>query len=95
MEGIQGLLGHMTDVMEVSNLVMKAPVTISLPVPADEAGQARQRVLEAIEQDDSFTVEEKGKIITYIINMPAAATTYETIKSEEIRRSWLRSAALS
>lgn len=90
---LRGVLDHMNDIMETSNLVMQAPVTIA--VPADESSKVCQRVLAAIEQDDSFNVAEKGKIITYLITTPAAATSYEQIHNEEIRRSWLRAAALS
>ena len=82
----------MSDIMETSNLVMSAPVKVA--APTDEVPQARQCVLAAIEQDALFTIEEKGRIISYIITNPAAASSYDHIHNDDIQRAWLRNAAL-
>ena len=84
-------INHMSDIMETSNLVMSAPVKVA--APTDEVLQAHQRVLAAIEQDASFTIEEKGHIISYIITNPTALS-YDHIHNDDIRRAWLHNAAL-
>ena len=85
-------INHMSDIMETSNLIMSAPVKVA--APTDEVLQARQRVLAAIEQDTSFTIEEKGRIISYIITNPTATLSYDHIHNDDIRHAWLRNAAL-
>ena len=82
----------MSDIMETSNLIMSAPVKVA--APTDEVLQAHQHVLAAIEQDASFTIEEKGRIISYIITNPTAALSYDHIHNDDIRHAWLRNAAL-
>ena len=82
----------MLDIMETSNLIMSAPVKVA--APTDEVLQAHQHVLAAIEQDASFTIEEKGRIISYIITNPTAALSYDHIHNDDIRHAWLRNAAL-
>ena len=80
-------LSHMTDVMENQNLIFQVPV----PPPIDEVALTRTRVIQAI-QDNAlgyFSVEEKGKIIHYLINNPSAVASYEVL-NDELRRSWLR-----
>ena len=85
-------INHMSDIMETSNLIMSTPVKVA--APTNEVLQARQRVLAAIEQGALFTIEEKGRIISYIITNPAAASSYDHIHNDNIRRAWLCNAAL-
>lgn len=92
MSELKEAINHMLDIMETSNLVMSAPVKVA--APTDEVLQARQRVLTAIKQDASFTIEEKGRIISYIITNPAATSSYDHIHNDDIRRAWLCNAAL-
>ena len=72
-------LSHMTDVMENQNLIFQ------VPVPA----LTHTWVFQVIQDDASgyFSMEEKGKIIHYIINNPSAAT-YEAL-NDELHQSWL------
>ena len=80
-------LSRMTDVMENQNLIFQVPV----PPPIDEVALTRTRVIQAIQDDTSgyFSVEEKGKIIHYLINNPSAVASYEVL-NDELRRLWLR-----
>ena len=84
-------LDRMTDAMETQNLIFQVPI----PPPVDQATQACSRVIAAIQQDVSgtFTTEERGKIINYIITNPAAATTYEQLADDgHLLRAWLSTA---
>ena len=92
MSELKEAINHMLDIMETSNLIMSAPVKVA--APTYEVLQAHQCVLAAIEQDASFTIEEKGRIISYIIINPAAASSYDHIHNDDIWRAWLRNAAL-
>ena len=79
-------LSRMTDVMENQNLIFQVPV----PPPIDEVALTRTRVIQAIQDNASgyFSVEEKGKIIHYLINNPSAVASYEVL-NDEFRWSWL------
>ena len=86
-------LDHMMDAMEMQNLIFQVPI----PPPVDQVAQARSRIIAAIQQDVSgtFTTEERGKIINYIITNPAAATTYKQLADDgHLLHAWL-SMALS
>ena len=92
MSELKEAINHMSDFMETSNLVMSTPVKVA--APTDEVLQAHQCVLAAIEQDASFTIEEKGCIISYIIINPTTASSYDHIHNDDIWRAWLCNAAL-
>ena len=82
-------LDHMTSVMENQNLIFQVPV----PAPVDQVAEAHSCVIKSIQNDmsGSFTLEERGKIISYVITNPATATTYEQLLSDdELRLAWLR-----
>ena len=86
-------LDHMTDAMEMQNLIFQVPI----PPPVDQVAQAHSHAITAIQQDMSgtFTTEERGKIINYIITNPAAATAYEQLTDDgHLLCTWL-SMALS
>ena len=73
--------------MENQNLIFQVPV----PPPIDEVALTCTRVIQAIQDDTSgyFSVEEKGKIIHYLINNPSAVASYEVL-NDELHWSWLR-----
>ena len=75
-------LDHMTDTMEMQNLIFQVPI----PPPVDQVAQAHSRIITAIQQGVSgtFTTEERGKIINYIITNPTAATTVPTTTSSQV-----------
>ena len=78
----------MMDAMEMQNLIFQVPI----PPPVDQVAQARSRIITAIQQDVSgtFTTEERGKIINYIITNPAATTTYEQLTDDgHLLHAWL------
>lgn len=83
----------MNDLMESQNLVLQAP----MQAPVDKVASAHACVLVAIQQDTlgEFTVEEKGKLVAYILTNAAAAAAYKHISDDDICNSWLCSAALS
>ena len=92
MSELKEAINHMSDIMETSNLVMSAPVKVA--ATTDEVLQAHQHVLATIKQDASFTIEEKGCIISYIIINPTATLSYDHIHNDDIWRAWLHNAAL-
>ena len=79
-------LSHMTDFMENQNLIFQVPV----PAPINEAALTQTWVIQVIQDDvlGYFSMEEKGKIIHYIINNPSVATSYEVL-NDELCWSWL------
>ena len=86
-------LDRMTSVMENQNLIFQVPV----PAPVDQVAKACSRIIKSIQNDTSgsFTLEERGKIISYVITNPAAATTYEQLLSDdELHLAWLRTTLL-
>ena len=86
-------LDCMTSVMENQNLISKVPV----PAPVDQVAKARYHVIKSIQNDTlgSFTLEEMGKIISYVITNPAAATTYKQLLSNnELCLAWLHTTLL-
>ena len=86
-------LDCMTDAMETQNLIFQVPI----PPPVDQVAQAHSCIIAAIQQDMSgtFTTEERGKIINYIITNPATTTTYEQLSDDgHFLHAWL-SMALS
>ena len=68
------------DIMENQNLIVQVPV----PPPIDEAALTHTWVIQAIQDDvlGYFSMEEKEKIIYYIINNPSAATSYEVLNDK-------------
>ena len=58
--------------------------------PINEATLTHTQVIQAIQDNASgyFNMEEKGKIIHYIINNPSAATSYE-VPNDELCQLWL------
>ena len=79
-------LSRMTDIMENQNLIFQVPV----PPPIDEAALTCTCVIQAIQDDTSgyFSMEEKGKIIHYIIKNPSAAASYEVL-NDKLHQLWL------
>ena len=79
-------LSHMTDVMENQNLIFHVPV----PPPIDEVTLTCTWVIQAIQDDASgyFSMEEKEKIIHYLVNNPSAVASYEVL-NDELRQLWL------
>ena len=68
-------LDHMTSILENQNLIFQVPVSM----PVDQVAEACSHVIKSIQNNmsGSFTLEERGKIISYIITNPATATTYK------------------
>ena len=84
-------LDCMMDAMEMQNLIFQVPI----PPPVDQVAQARSCIIAAIQQDMSgtFTTEERGKIINYIITNPTTATTYEQLSDDgHPLHTWLSTA---
>ena len=87
-DNFNNTLDSMTSVMENQNLIFQVPV----PAPVDQVAEAHSRIIKSIQNDTSgsFTLEERGKIISYVITNPAAATTYEQLLSDdELCLAWL------
>ena len=78
----------MTRVMENQNLTFQVPV----PVPVDQVAEAHSHIIKSIQNNTlgTFTLEERGKIISYVISNPAAATTYKQLLfDDELHLAWL------
>ena len=83
----------MTSVMENQNLIFQVPV----PAPVDQVAEARSCIIKSIQNDTlgSFILEERRKIISYVITNPATATTYKQLLSnDELHLAWLRTTLL-
>ena len=67
--------------MENQNLIFQ----VSVPVPVDQVAEAHPCIIKSIQNNTSgaFTLEERGKIISYVITNPAAAATYEQLLSDD------------
>ena len=87
-------LDCMMDAMEMKNLIFQVPI----PPPVDQVAQACSHIITAIQQDVSgtFTTEERGKIINYIISNPTTATTYEQLSDDgHLLHAWLSMALIN
>ena len=72
--------GALDCIRDTMKTIFQAPV----PPPVDQIMQAHSHIITAIQQDmlGTFTTEERGGIINYIITNPAATTTYEQLSND-------------